>query len=140
MKKYLLVIAAVAVLGCNQTQPTPVNVNVNVNNITTITLAQPVQSANPSCEPIGRLRIEAPSQLAVNTSGQVSLTPLTVEGKTREAKCDESDGASWVYNKAGFLLGSDTAFVTSITGKSAGEWTLTARVGAASGSVPVSVK
>lgn len=132
--------------ACSQ-QPTPVNINITNNNTATNTTSVTIhlggesQSVDPTCPSIARLRIETPTSVSVSatTFGQVSMTPLTTEGKERPARCDEADGLTWSYPVTGFLLGSNNAFVTTIRGLIPGQYALSARVGSASGSVPITI-
>lgn len=135
-----LIVLAALLAGC-QTQPTPITVvNNNTNNNTvTINLGQTVPSKDSSCSGISRLQITLPTEVSVAARdlAQVSLTPLGEDGKPRSAKCDEADGASWFYPTNAFILGDNSAFLTTIKGLLVGNYALTARVGDASGTVPV---
>lgn len=147
--KTLLValVGLIAALALSCTQPTPTNITIVNNNTATnntqftIVFGEAVPSKDASCPAISRLRIEVPASvsIAAATLGQVSLTPLTAGGVAREARCDEADGALWSYPVNAFVLGSDTAFVTTIRGKVAGSYVLSVRVGDAAGSVPITV-
>ena len=112
----LLALAAFSAPACTPPDGPTVNVNVNVQNVTTINLANPVQSAQAGCPAISKIRVSYPESLKRGDHAPLSATPLDSDSKARPATCDQADGITWSASPSELVsIGDRKAFDTDVT-------------------------
>lgn len=128
--------ASIALLACQQppSAPTPTtNVNQSQQVIVTVGNQPGGVGASPApgtCNPIGTLGLNVPTELKVGTNTRLDATPKDLGGQIRSDACNIASGIRWNASPIAVCsLNNDSTFTPFLKGESVGVCSVAAVVG-----------